>query len=324
MPCTYRYTLILSPTQPNPIKYEVILMSFAQLKKKSRNNLEFLQKELEKTVSGKQVDERFWKPEVDASGNGYAVIRFLPAPDGETVPWAKVYSHAFQGPGGWYIENSLTTVNEKDPVGEVNRQHWNAGTEEGKEVARRQKRKLSYYSNILVVKDPKHPDNEGKVFLYKYGKKIHDKILAAMQPEFQDETPVNVFDLWEGANFKLKIKKVAGFWNYDSSEFDSVSALSSDDTELEATWKKEHSLEAFTSKDQFKSYDELEKRLNLVLGLAKRPVAVPTVDSEEFEPVAAPEPSSFRAKVSANIPVKEETIVEDDDALSYFRQLAEE
>ena len=299
-------------------------MSFAQLKKKSRNNLEFLQKELEKTVSGKQVDERFWKPEVDASGNGYAVIRFLPAPDGETVPWAKVYSHAFQGPGGWYIENSLTTVGEKDPVGEVNRQHWNAGTEEGKEVARRQKRKLSYYSNILVVKDPKHPDNEGKVFLYKYGKKIHDKILAAMQPEFQDETPVNVFDLWEGANFKLKIKKVAGFWNYDSSEFDSVSALSSDDTELETIWKKEHSLEAFVAKDQFKSYEELEKRLNLVLGLSKRPAPVPTVDSEEYEPVAAPEPSSFRAKVSANVPVKEETIVEDDDALSYFRQLAEE
>jgi len=299
-------------------------MSFAQLKKKSRNNLEFLQKELEKTVSGKQVDERFWKPEVDASGNGYAVIRFLPAPDGETVPWAKVYSHAFQGPGGWYIENSLTTINEKDPVGEVNRQHWNAGTEEGKEVARRQKRKLSYYSNILVVKDPKHPDNEGKVFLYKYGKKIHDKILAAMQPEFQDETPVNVFDLWEGANFKLKIKKVAGFWNYDSSEFDSVSALSSDDTELETIWKKEHSLEAFVAKDQFKSYEELEKRLNLVLGLSKRPAPVPTVDSEEYEPVAAPEPSSFRAKVSANVPVKEETIVEDDDALSYFRQLAEE
>ena len=299
-------------------------MSFADLKKKSSNNLQFLQKELEKTVSNKNVDERFWKPEVDASGNGYAVIRFLPAPDGETVPWAKVYSHAFQGPGGWYIENSRTTLGEKDPVGEVNRQHWNNGTEEGKDIARRQKRKLSYYSNIQVIKDPKHPENEGKVFLYKYGKKIHDKILAAMQPEFQDETPVNVFDLWEGANFKLKIKKVAGFWNYDSSEFDSVSALSSDDTELEATWKKEHSLEAFTSKDQFKSYDELEKRLNLVLGLSKRPAPVPTVDSEEYEPVAAPEPSSFRAKVSTNIPVKEETIVEDDDALSYFRQLAEE
>ena len=295
-------------------------MSFADLKKKSSNNLQFLQKELEKTVSTRQVDERFWKPEVDASGNGYAVIRFLPAPDGETVPWAKVYSHAFQGPGGWYIENSRTTLGEKDPVGEVNRQHWNNGTEEGKDIARRQKRKLSYYSNIQVIKDPKHPENEGKVFLYKYGKKIHDKILAAMQPEFQDETPVNVFDLWEGANFKLKIKKVAGFWNYDSSEFDSVSALSSDDTELEATWKSEHSLEAFTAADQFKSYEDLEKRLQLVLGSAPR-ATVPSVDSEEFEPVAATPQSDFRAKMSAP-PVKKEAVVEDDDALSYFASLA--
>ena len=294
-------------------------MSFADLKKKSSNNLQFLQKELEKTVSNKNVDERFWKPEVDASGNGYAVIRFLPAPDGETVPWAKVYSHAFQGPGGWYIENSRTTLGEKDPVGEVNRQHWNAGTEEGKDIARKQKRKLSYYSNIQVVKDPKHPENEGKVFLYKYGKKIHDKILAAMQPEFQDETPVNVFDLWEGANFKLKIKKVAGFWNYDSSEFDSVSALSSDDTELEATWKSEHSLEAFTAADQYKSYEDLEKRLQLVLGSAPR-ATVPSVDSEEYEPVAAAPQSSFRQQMSA--PVKKEAVVEDDDALSYFASLA--
>jgi len=294
-------------------------MSFADLKKKSSNNLQFLQKELEKTVSNKNVDERFWKPEVDASGNGYAVIRFLPAPDGETVPWAKVYSHAFQGPGGWYIENSRTTLGEKDPVGEVNRQHWNNGTEEGKDIARRQKRKLSYYSNIQVIKDPKHPENEGKVFLYKYGKKIHDKILAAMQPEFQDETPVNVFDLWEGANFKLKIKKVAGFWNYDSSEFDSVSALSSDDTELEATWKSEHSLEAFTAADQYKSYEDLEKRLQLVLGSAPR-ATVPSVDSEEYEPVAAAPQSSFRQQMSA--PVKKEAVVEDDDALSYFASLA--
>jgi hypothetical protein len=294
-------------------------MSFADLKKKSSNNLQFLQKELEKTVSNKNVDERFWKPEVDASGNGYAVIRFLPAPDGETVPWAKVYSHAFQGPGGWYIENSRTTLGEKDPVGEVNRQHWNAGTEEGKDIARKQKRKLSYYSNIQVVKDPKHPENEGKVFLYKYGKKIHDKILAAMQPEFQDETPVNVFDLWEGANFKLKIKKVAGFWNYDSSEFDSISALSADDTELEATWKSEHSLEAFTAADQYKSYEDLEKRLQLVLGSAPR-ATVPSVDSEEYEPVAAAPQSSFRQQMTA--PVKKEAVVEDDDALSYFASLA--
>ena len=308
-------------------------MSFADLKRKSQNNLQFLQKELEKSSSGKNVDERFWKPEVDASGNGYAVIRFLPAPEGETIPWAKVYSHAFQGPGGWYIENSLTTINEKDPVGEVNRRLWNSGSDEDKETARKQKRKLQYYSNIYVVKDPKHPENEGKVFLYKYGKKIHDKILAAMQPEFQDETPVNVFDLWEGANFKLKIKKVAGYWNYDSSEFDSVSALSADDDELEATWKQEHSLEAFTARDQFKSYEDLERRLNLVLGIGSRPAARPSVDDEEYEPVAAtggfndaditPQ-SSFRQQMSAPSPVKEEAVVDDDDALSYFARLAEE
>ena len=291
-------------------------MSFADLKRKSQNNFSFLQKELEKSSTGKQVDERFWKPEVDASGNGYAVIRFLPAPDGESLPWAKVYSHAFQGPGGWYIENSLTTLGEKDPVGEINRRLWNSGDDGDKETARKQKRKLSYYSNILVVKDPKHPENEGKVFLYKYGKNIHDKILAAMQPEFQDEEPTNVFDLWEGANFKLKIKKVAGYWNYDSSEFDSVSALSSDDSELESTWKSEHSLESFTSKEQFKSYEDLERRLNLVLAIGQRPVA-PTVDDEEYEVVAPPTPV-------ATTPVKEEAIVEDDDALSYFARLAEE
>ena len=293
-------------------------MSFADLKRKSQNNFSFLQKELEKSSTGKQVDERFWKPEVDASGNGYAVIRFLDAPNGEKIPWAKVYSHAFQGPGGWYIENSLTTLGEKDPVGEVNRRLWNSGEDTDKETARKQKRKLSYYINILVVKDPKHPENEGKVFLYKYGKKIHDKILAAMQPEFQDEEPVNVFDFWEGANFKLKIKKVAGYWNYDSSEFDSVSALSSDDSELEATWKSQHSLEAFTSKDQFKSYEDLERRLNLVLAIGQRPVA-PTVDDEEYEVVAPPTPVA-----AAPTPVKEEAIVEDDDALSYFARLAEE
>ena len=293
-------------------------MSFAELKRKSQSSFSFLQKELEKSSSNKNVDERFWKPEVDASGNGYAVIRFLPAPDGETVPWAKLYSHAFQGPGGWYIENSLTTIGDKDPVGEVNRRLWNSGEDADKETARKQKRKLSYYSNILVVKDPKHPENEGKVFLYKYGKKIHDKILAAMQPEFQDEEPVNVFDFWEGANFKLKIKKVAGYWNYDSSEFDSVSALSSDDSELETTWKSQHSLEAFTSKDQFKSYEDLERRLNLVLAIGQRPVA-PTVDDEEYEVVAPPTPVA-----AAPTPVKEEAIVEDDDALSYFARLAEE
>ena len=303
-------------------------MSFASLKKKS-GSFDKLTKQIEKMSKpqGAGPDERLWKPGVDKSGNGYAVVRFLPEPDGEDLPWAQVWSHAFQGAGGWYIENSLTTLGQKDPVGELNRTLWNSGLDQDKETARKQKRKLSYYSNIYVVKDPKHPENEGKVFLYKYGKKIHDKILAAMQPEFQDETPVNVFDLWEGANFKLKIKKVAGYWNYDSSEFDSVSALSADDDELEAIWKKEHSLEAFTSKDQFKTYDELEKRLNLVLGIGQRPVARPVDESLEdlseglgYDHTA----DRFNEKAAAPSPVKKEAVVDDDDALSYFAKLAEE
>jgi len=291
-------------------------MSFSTLKKRSSTSLEKLVQEAEKlNKQGPGADERFWKPELDKSGNGYAVIRFLPAPDGEDLPWAKVYSHAFQGPGGWYIENSLTTVNKKDPVGEVNRKLWNSGIDSDKDIARKQKRKLSYYSNIYVVRDPAHPENEGKVFLYKFGKKIYDKITAAMQPEFEDETPINPFDLWEGANFKLKICKVAGFWNYDKSEFDSVSALDSDDAKLEAIWKEEHSLTAFTNEDQFKTYEELQTRLNEVLGTNKR-AAVPTVDDEEYEPVAA---------VAAATPTPaSKAVADDDDQLSYFARLAEE
>ena len=305
-------------------------MSFADLKRKSQTNFDFLQKELEKSSSGKNVDERFWKPEVDASGNGYAVIRFLPAPEGETIPWAKLYSHAFQGPGGWYIENSRTTINEKDPVGEVNRRLWNSGADEDKETARKQKRKLQYYSNIYVVKDPKHPENEGKVFLYKYGKKIHDKILAAMQPEFQDEEPVNVFDLWEGANFKLKIKTVAGYWNYDSAEFDRPAALAANDDELEAIWKQAYSLEAFTADDQFKSYDELKTRLNAVLNTGSAPAV--SINDEEYDPApvgggfndpaimaaATPVPQSMKEELSNLKPSSND----DDDALSYFARLA--
>ena len=291
-------------------------MSFSTLKKRSSTSLEKLVQEAEKlNKQGPGADERFWKPELDKSGNGYAVIRFLPAPDGEDLPWAKVYSHAFQGPGGWYIENSLTTVNKKDPVGEVNRKLWNSGIDSDKDIARKQKRKLSYYTNIYVVRDPAHPENEGKVFLYKFGKKIYDKITAAMQPEFEDETPINPFDLWEGANFKLKICKVAGFWNYDKSEFDSVSALDSDDAKLEAIWKEENSLTAFTNEDQFKTYEELQTRLNEVLGTNKR-AAVPTVDDEEYEPVAA---------VAAATPTPaSKAVADDDDQLSYFARLAEE
>ena len=296
-------------------------MSFETLKRNRGTNINKIIEAAQASGGGEQksyVDERIWKPTVDKAGNGYAVIRFLPGKDG-AIPFVRYWDHGFKGPTGlWYIENSLTSIGQTDPVGELNSRLWNSGIDADKEKARSQKRRLHYVTNIYVVQDPSAPQNEGKVFLYKYGKKIHDKILAAMQPEFQDEEPVNVFDFWEGANFKLKIKKVAGYWNYDSSEFDSVSALSSDDSELEATWKSQHSLEAFTSKDQFKSYEDLERRLNLVLAIGQRPTT-PTVDDEEYEVVAPPTPVA-----AAPTPVKEEAIVEDDDALSYFARLAEE
>lgn len=294
-------------------------MSFADLKRKSQTNFEFLQKELEKSSSTSGgADERLWKPELDASGNGYAVVRFLPAPEGESLPWAKVYNHAFQGTGGWLIENCPTTKGEQCPVCASNNKLWNSGVESDKETVRQRKRKLSYYSNIYVVSDPKHPENEGKVFLYKYGKKIHDKILAAMQPEFQDETPVNVFDFWEGANFKLKIKTVAGYWNYDSSEFAAPAALSSDDDEMEQIWKQAYSLEAFTSPSEFKNYDELENRLNIVLGLSTPRSVAQEQEDEEFEPI----PVSTVTRTEPSLPSLSSD--DDDDALSYFQRLAEE
>jgi len=211
-------------------------------------------------------DERIWKPELDKSGNGYAVIRFLPAPEGEDVPWQRMFSHSFQGPGGWYIENSLTTINKSDPVGDVNRKLWNSGSEADKETARRQKRKLSYFTNIYVVADPKHPEHEGKVFLYKFGKKIFDKIMEAMQPQFDDEQAINPFDLWKGANFKLKIRKVDGFWNYDKSEFEAVTQLLPTDEELEKVYGSEYPLKPFHEESNFKSYNELKEKMERVLG----------------------------------------------------------
>tara|TARA_B100000902_G_C27206179_1_gene861771 strand:+ start:394 stop:1248 length:855 start_codon:yes stop_codon:yes gene_type:complete len=284
-------------------------MSFAKLKKQSSlgSLTAKLVKEVEKTNSTNKGDERLWKPEVDKAGNGYAVIRFLPAPNGEDLPWVKLYSHAFQGSGGWYIENSLTTLNQKDPVSEFNTGLWNSGVDSDKEIARRQKRKLSYYTNIYVVKDPANPQNEGKVFLYKFGKKIFDKIMGAMQPEFEDESPINPFDFWQGADFKVKIKKVAGYWNYDSSEFSAPAPLLDDDDALEALWKKEYSLAELVNASQFKSYEDLKKRLEQVLKLnaaPARPVVEEDVDREPVPVAAAP---------SA-----------DDDALAYFQQLAEE
>ena len=297
-------------------------MSFSNLKKQSSlgSLTAKLVSQVEKMNKGSNgVDDRLWKPEVDKAGNGYAVIRFLPAPDGEDLPWAKLYTHAFQGTGGWFIENSLTTLGQKDPVSEYNSQLWNSGVDSDKEVARKQKRKLSYYSNVYVVKDPSNPSNEGKVFLFRYGKKIFDKITAAMQPEFEDETPINPFDFWAGANFKIKIKKVAGYWNYDSSEFAAPEPLLDDDDAMEAVWKQEHSLAEIVAPDQFKSYEDLKKRLDYVLGLAVAPKRQdPEVADEEF--VATP--SEERAVIDTT-PSSVNTDEDEEDALSYFAKLAE-
>ena len=300
-------------------------MSFSNLKKQSSlgSLTAKLVSQVEKMNKGSNgVDDRLWKPEVDKAGNGYAVIRFLPAPDGEDLPWAKLYTHAFQASGGWYIENSLTTLGQKDPVSEHNSQLWNSGVDSDKEVARKQKRKLSYYSNVYVVKDPSNPANEGKVFLFRYGKKIFDKITAAMQPEFEDEQAINPFDFWAGANFKIKIKKVAGYWNYDSSEFAAPAPLLDDDDAMEAVWKQEYSLAELIAPDQFKSYDDLEKRLKYVLG--KKPVNRYIPDEElesESEGLDVAEKVVTQAVAT---PAATTTVDSDeDDALSYFQKLAD-
>ncbi len=301
-------------------------MSFSDLKKQSRlgSLTSKLVAEVEKTnVKSNGSDERLWKPSLDKSGNGYAVIRFLPAPESEDIPWAKVYSHAFQGPGGWYIENSLTTIGQKDPVSEHNRDLWNSGNEADKDTVRKQKRKLSYYSNIYVVKDSTNPENEGRVFLFKYGKKIHDKILAAMQPEFEDETPINPFDFWEGADFKLKIRKLDGYWNYDKSEFDSVAPLLDDDDALEAIWKKQYSLAEFTSPTSFKSYEDLERRLNQVLRVQQRRVVADESYEDESEGRGSITPDFNSSDITPSAPIVESKNEDEDDALSYFQKLAE-
>ena len=294
-------------------------MSLAQLKK--QNSLDALLgaavAENKSPEKKSYVDERLWKPELDKTGNGYAVIRFLPAVDGENMPWAKIWNHAFQGPTGqWYIENSLTTLNQNDPVSEMNSAYWNSGVESDKEIARRQKRKLQYFSNIYVVSDTKHPEHEGKVFLFRYGKKIFDKIMEAMQPAFDDEVAINPFDFWKGANLKLKIRKVDGFWNYDKSEFEAPTALFDNDDDIEKVWNKQYALNEFTAPTNFKSYDELKTRLNMVLAGTTTVGNVTTL--MEDEPV-----------VSAVVDTKEEPAPvtvedEDEDTMDYFQKLADD
>ena len=291
--------------------------------KRSKSNLDTLIGELNKVAepqkqSNSYADDRFWKPELDKSGNGYAVFRFLPAVKNEDLPWARLWSHAFQGPGGWYIENSLTTLNKKDPVSESNSLLWNSGVEADKEIARKRKRKLSYIANIMVVNDAKHPENEGKVFLFKFGKKIFDKITEAMKPEFEDEKPINPFDFWEGANFKLKIRKVDGYWNYDKSEFDSPTPIKENDEAIEQIWEKQYALKPFLAPENFKSYDELKSKLDKVLTGSR---STGTVEDMVPPPSISETPDVSPEAVAGS---SSNDSVDDDETLSYFSKLAEE
>ncbi len=305
-------------------------MDFSALKRSSQSDLDSLRDAIQKTESqgGNNNDENIWKPEVDASGNGYAIIRFLPAPAGEELPWAKLWTHGFQGPGGWYIEKSLTTLNQKDPVSDMNSRLWNSGDEDDKTIVRQRKRRLEYYSNILIISDPKNPSNEGKVFLYRYGKKIFGKIQEAMNPEFEDETPLNPFDFWKGADFRLKIRNLDGYRNYDKSEFDTHSVLfDGEDTKLEETWKSEHSLKPFTDPNEFKTYKELEEKLHRVLGIEDANLGTASALDEEVEDFTPPTTTASPTETAApeqDIPTKEAISPEEASQLDldYFKKLA--
>ena len=294
-------------------------MSFSDMKQRSKTNLASLIKETEKISNPKtgfsDTDDRFRRPELDKSGNGYAVVRFLPAPEGEDLPWARIWNHGFQGPGGWYIENSLTTLGQKDPVSEHNSTLWNSGIEANKEVARKQKRRLNYTANVYILKDPAHPENEGTIKLYRFGKKIFDKINDLMNPEFEDESPVNPFDLWAGANFKMKIRKVEGYSNYDKSEFEAPSALLEDDDKMEEIWKSENSLKELVSEDKFKTFDELKTKLERVLGLGSEFSSTPKSVDVPFDggkPYTAPPKPAV------------ESTNDGDESMDYFQKLAQE
>jgi len=307
--------------------------SFAALKKQRSSSFDKLNSQLQKlnNTAPSQSDD-YWKLEVDKAGNGYAVIRFLPAPEGEDLPFVRVFDHGFKGPGGWYIENSLTTIGQDDPVSEYNSQLWNSGIDANKEIARNQKRRLSYHANIYVVKDPANPQNEGKVFLYKFGKKIFDKLNAAMNPEFEDETPINPFDFWEGANFKLKARNGdGGYRTYEPSSFEAPSALLEDDEELEAVWKAQKSLQEIVDPKNFKSYDELKAKLYKVLALDGSHHA-PTQKAEDddmemdftpkFKERSAPEMDTAPAPKAEAMSFGSSS--DDDDDLDFFKNLADD
>jgi hypothetical protein len=295
--------------------------------KKNRSSLEKLTKAIQDTVQPQEnskEDTRFWQPEVDKAGNGMAIIRFLDAPavDGDDgLPWVKLFNHGFQGPGGWYIENSLTTLGQKDPVSEYNSTLWNSGIEANKEIARKQKRRLVYIANVLIISDPKNPENEGQIKLYKFGKKIFDKINEAMNPQFEDEKAVNPFDFWEGANFKLKIRNVEGYRNYDKSEFESPSALfDGDDAKIESIWKKSFSLKDLIDPKHFKSYDVLKAKLDKVLGFDGGSPA-PKTRAEHITPAMTTLSPDLDDDVEVVMKKKSPSLDEDDD-LDYFKSLA--
>lgn len=305
--------------------------SFTQLKNSRKAQLEKLTADLSKktTYENSSQDSRFWKPTVDKAGNGYAVIRFLPTAPGEDTPVIKYWDHSFKGPGGWYIEKSLTTLGQKDPVSEYNTQLWATELKENRDiVSNAQKRRLHYISNIYIVKDPANPENEGKVFLYQYGKKVYDKINEKLEPVFEDETPVFVFDFWEGANFKLKIQTEKGkdgsqkYRSYDKSEWDVPSALHEDDDVLENIWKQQHPLKPLVAPSMFKTYDELKQRLHKVLGWDS-----PSFDTNNRSFSTAEEMSAPKVKEVQSKPIQSSSFEEDsddDEGLDFFKRMVEE
>ena len=301
--------------------------SFSELKRSASNSFEKLNQELTKLNSNQSNsrDERLWTCATDKAGNGYAIIRFLPAPSGEDVPFVRMFTHGFKGNGGWYIENSLTTIGQQDPIAELNTRLWNSGVESDKETVRKQKRQLNYYSNIYIVKDPANPANEGKVFLFRYGKKIFDKITDLMNPQFEDEKPIDPFNLWTGANFKLKIRKFEGYPNYDKSEFDSSGPLLDDDDKLEAIWKTEYSLKELLDTKNFRTYDELKRRLDRALGLttgnAPSNASQAYIVDEEDIPSFAPAPQARAAEAR---PAPAASVDDDDEDFEFFKKLAED
>ena len=302
-------------------------MSFQDLKNKAGAIDSNLQAAASSTTEKKSYgDDRQWKPTVDKAGNGYAVIRFLPTVEGDDLPWAKYWDHFFQGPTGqWYVEKSLTTLGKDDPVSEMNSKLWNTGIESDKDIARKRKRRLHYVSNICVVSDPENPENNGKVFLYTYGAKIFEKIMNSMQPQYEDETAVNPFDLWKGANFKMKIAQVAGFRNYDRSEFGGVEALNADDTVLEDIYNKEYSLKEFTDPSTYKTYSELNLKLTRVLGedggtSQEKSAMAESVDDSPFND--SPNDVQDPVAVAADPVARADS--DNDDTMSYFAKLAAE